>query len=78
MAMITLIIHPLCRMSDAAAAIAVSSISVVVVVAAAVVVDSGIVTHRPRSMRIKTLGMLDTVVVNGESSSTEEEEEEVD
>lgn len=72
MAMITLIIHPLCRMSDAAAAIAVSSMSVVVVVA--VVVDSGIVTHRPRSMRIKTLGMLDTVVVNGESSSAEEEE----
>ena len=71
MAMITLMIHPLCRMSDAAAATAVSSISVVVVAA---VVDSGIVTHRPRSMRIKTLRMLDTVVVNGESSAKEEEE----
>jgi hypothetical protein len=60
MAMITLVIHPLCRMSDDAAATAavVSSMSVVVV---AVVDDSGIVTHRPRRMRIKTLGMLDTV-----------------
>ena len=69
MAMITLMIHPLCRMSDAAAATAVSSMSVVVVVA--VVDDSGIVTHRPRSMRINTLGMLDRV--NGESSSAKEE-----
>ena len=66
MAMITLIIHPLCRMSDAAAAIAVSSMSVVVV---AVVDDSGIVTHRPRRMRIKTFGMFD--MVNGESSAKE-------
>ena len=68
MAIVTLVIHPLCRMSDAVAAIA--SMSVVVV---AVVDDSGIVTHRPRRMRIKTLGMLDTVVVNGESSSAKEE-----
>ena len=51
MAIITLVIHPLCRMSAAAAAV--SSMSVVVVA-----VDSGIVTHRPRRMRIKTLGML--------------------
>ncbi len=68
MAIVTLIIHPLCRMSDAAAATAVSSMSVVVVA----VVDSGIVTHRPRSMLIKTFGMLDTV--NGESSSAKKEE----
>ena len=74
MAIVTLVIHPLCRMSDDAAATAavVSSMSVVVVVA--VVDDSGIVTHRPRRMRIKTLGMLDVVVVvNGESSAKEEE-----
>jgi hypothetical protein len=58
-------------MSDDAAATAVSFMSVVVVVA--VDVDSGIVTHRPRRMRIKTLGML--VMVNGESSSAKKEEE---
>lgn len=63
MAIITLVIHPLCRMSAAAAAV--SSMSVVVAV------DSGIVTHRPRRMRIKTLGML--ARVSGESAAKKED-----